>query len=71
MIKNFLNPEGHQNPINGSEVMAILLKGQILPIDEASAVEGMRSTGLPRLLFLKYSIYYNIPALGLHVVTDM
>ena len=32
MIKNFLNPEGHQNPINGSEVIAILLKGWILPI---------------------------------------
>ena len=27
MIKIFLNPEGHQNPISGSEVTAILLKG--------------------------------------------
>ena len=26
-IKNFLNPEGHQNPIIGSKVTAILLKG--------------------------------------------
>ena len=27
VIKNFLNPEGHQNPISGSKVTAILLKG--------------------------------------------
>ena len=32
VIKNFLNPEGHQNPISGSKVMAILLKGWIWPI---------------------------------------
>ena len=25
-IKNFLNPEGHQNPISGSKVTALLLK---------------------------------------------
>ena len=37
MLKTFLNP------INGSKVTAILLKGWILP------VEGLRSTGLPRL----------------------
>ena len=30
MIKNFLNPEGHQNPFSGSKVMAILLKGMDL-----------------------------------------
>ena len=29
VIKNFLNPKGHQNPISGSKVMAILLKGLI------------------------------------------
>ena len=27
LIKNFLCPEGHQNPISGSKVTAILLKG--------------------------------------------
>ena len=27
VIKSFLNPEGHQNPISGSKVMAVLLKG--------------------------------------------
>ena len=41
VIKTFLNPEGHQNPISGSKVMAILLKGCILPVGEASAVEGL------------------------------
>ena len=51
MIKNFLKPEGHQNPINGSKVRAILLKGWILLISGASAVEGLQSTGLPRLVF--------------------
>ena len=50
VIKNFLNPKGHQNPINGSKVKAILLYGQILPIGGALAVEGLRSTGLPRLV---------------------
>ena len=42
VIKNFLNPEGHQNRISGSKVMAILLKGWILPIGGASTGEGLR-----------------------------
>ena len=42
LIKNFLNPEGHQNPMSGSKVMAILLKGLIWLIGEASAGEGLR-----------------------------
>ena len=37
VIKNFLNPEGHQNPISGSKVTAILQKGLILPIGGASS----------------------------------
>ena len=41
VIKNFLNPERHQNPIRGSKVTASLLKGLIWPIGEASAGEGM------------------------------
>ena len=41
VMKNFLNPEGHQNPISGSKVTAILLKGGILPIGGASAGEGL------------------------------
>ena len=42
MIKNFQNPEGHQNPISGSKVMVILLKGWILPTGGASSGEGLR-----------------------------
>ena len=49
VIKTFLNHEGHQNRITGSKVKIILLKGWILPIGGASLVEGLRSTGLPRL----------------------
>ena len=41
VIKNFLNPKGHQNPINGSKVTTILLKGVILPFGGASAGEGL------------------------------
>ena len=37
MIKIFLNPEWHQNPTSGSKVLAILLKGWILPIGGASS----------------------------------
>ena len=42
MIKNFLNPEGHQNPISGSKITVILLKRWILLIGGASAGEGLR-----------------------------
>ena len=42
VIKTFRNPEGHLNPISGSKVTAILLKGRILPIGGASAGEGLR-----------------------------
>ena len=42
VIKNFLNPEWHQNPISGSKVKTILLKGRIWPIRGASAGEGLR-----------------------------
>ena len=42
VIKNFLNPEGHQNSISGLKVTAILLKGWIWPISGASAAEDLR-----------------------------
>ena len=42
VIKNFLNLDGYQNPISGSKGMVILLKGCILLIGGASAVEGLR-----------------------------
>ena len=45
-----INLEGHQNSCIGLQVTAILLNGWILPIAGASAVEGMRSTELPRLV---------------------
>ena len=41
-ITNFLNPEGHQNPISGLKITAIFLKGWILPIGGAAAGEGLR-----------------------------
>ena len=48
---DILNLEGHPNRITGSRVMAILLTGWILPYNGgASAVEGLRSKGLPRLV---------------------
>ena len=50
VIKKFLNPKGHQSSINGSTVTVISLKGWILPIGGASAVEGLQSTGLPCLV---------------------
>ena len=78
MIKNFLNPKDHQNPINGSKVTANLLKGWISPLGGASAVEGLPSTGLPRLvslagLILSHSILHSAYGLrkvayGLHGV---
>ena len=37
VIKNFLSPEGHQTPISGSKVTAILLQGWILPTGRASS----------------------------------
>ena len=38
MIKKFLSPEGHQNPISGSKVTALLLKGFVITNDKASYV---------------------------------
>ena len=45
-----LNMEGHPNCITGSRVTAIFLNGWILPIDVASLVDGLQSTGLTRLI---------------------
>ena len=47
-----LNLKGHLNRITCSIVTAILLYGWILPIGGALAVEGLQSTGLPRLVFI-------------------
>ena len=50
IFKEILNLKGHINCITGSEVTAILLNGWILPNGGASSVEGLRSTGLLRLV---------------------
>ena len=50
IYKKILNLEGHTNRTTGSRVTAFLLNGWILPIVGASAVEGLRSTELPRLV---------------------
>ena len=42
----------HQNCITGSRVTAILLNWWILPLGGASAVDGLRSAGLPRLVLI-------------------
>ena len=52
-----LNFEGYQNLITGSRVTFILLNVLILPIDGASAVEGLQSTGLPRLVYRTCSFF--------------
>ena len=54
MIKNSLNPKGHQNPISGSKVTAILLKRLILPIGGASSGR-VCTAGL--FLFIFINIY--------------
>ena len=50
MCWEILNLERLSIRITGSRVMAILLNSWILPICGASAVERLRSTGLPRLV---------------------
>ena len=50
IIKNFLNPKGHQNPFSGSKVMAILVKGWIWPIGGASAGQGLACSLRSRLV---------------------
>ena len=54
MIKNFINSEGHQNPISASKVTAILLKGWILPIGGASAGEGLRLQPAQQACFIGF-----------------
>ena len=55
-----LNLEGHPNCITGSRVTIILMNVWILPIiGGASAVEGLRSTGLPGLVS-KEEVYFLI-----------
>ena len=55
MIKKFLNPEGHQNPISGSKVKAILLIGWIWPIGGALSGEGLRLQPAQQACLLMFS----------------
>ena len=48
-----LNLKGHLNDITVSRVLTILLNGQMLPFVGASAVEGLGSTGIPRIVLLQ------------------
>ena len=57
VIKNFLNPEGHQNPISGSKVTAILLKGWALSIGGASLWRVWACSLRSRLASNIYEIY--------------
>ena len=61
MIKDFLNPEGHQNPISGSKVTAILLKGWILPLGGASSGGGSAPAAGAAGLFKVEVIWDAIP----------
>ena len=60
LIKNFLNPKGHHNPISGLKVMAILLKGRIWPIGEASAGEGLRLQPMQQACFFNSPAFANV-----------
>ena len=51
VILNFLNPEGHQNPISCSKVMVVLLKGWVLLIGGA-ALERVCACSLRSRFFL-------------------
>ena len=59
MIKNFLNPERHQNLISGSKVTAILMKGWILPVCGASSEEGLRLQPLQHACLKISSKFYH------------
>ena len=67
MIKDCLYPEGHQNPISGSIVTAILLKEWILPIGGASAGEGLRLQPAQQACLIKY----NIPFLTFNIIESL
>ena len=51
VIKNFLNPEGHQNRISGSKVTAVLLVGWILPIGGVASERVCACSLRSRLVF--------------------
>ena len=56
VIKNFLNPKEHENPICGSKVTAILLKVWILPIGRASSGRVCVCSLRSRLVFGNFAV---------------
>ena len=56
VIKNFLNLEGHKNPISGSKFIAIILKGCIWPNGGASSGSVCACSLRSRLVLLIYML---------------
>ena len=54
VIKNFLNPEGHQNPSSGSKFTALLLKGLIWPIGGVASGRVCACSLHSRLVYLLF-----------------
>ena len=54
VIKNFLNPEGHQNPISGSKVTVFLLKGLIWPIGGVASERVCACSLRSRLVLIRF-----------------
>ena len=52
VVKNFLNSEGHQNPIGSSKVTDILRKGWILPIGGTASGRVCACAGLFLIILL-------------------
>jgi hypothetical protein len=53
VIKNFLNPKGHQPSISGSKVMVILLKGLSIAYWWSFIVKGLRLQPAQQACFRK------------------
>ena len=71
VIKNFLNPDGHQNPISISKVTAILLKGWIWPICGVSAGGGSAPAACAAGLFSHYQTSCNLKSYRIYNVRDL
>ena len=68
VIKNFLNPKGHQNPISGSKDMAILLKGMDLAYWWSCIGKGLRLQPAQQACLYNALIYCPYPLQGFLLV---
>ena len=59
--EEILNLEGHPNRFTGLRVTVIFPNGWISPVGGASAVEGLRSTGLPLAVSYSTKILLDAP----------